>query len=364
MLITRKWLVVGIILLFLGTCIIPSIGQNVENTQATSRGDWLYVGGSGPGNYTRIQDAINDSNDGDTVFVYDDSSPYYEFLIINKSISLIGENKDTTIIRGYNNIEQHNIQINANGIHLHGFSIQNSTFVNNQVISYYGISISSNNNDISGNILTYDAGGILITHASRNIIYENIIINGSFYCQAIRVTQGWNNDIFDNSIAGVGFGVVIYDSAFNKIHGNNLRKIKYDGISITKTNPWKNTMCNKIYKNYISGAETGILLLYWCCFNNIFSNEITNCSTYGIERRDTFFVFIWENNFINNSCNAYFFSNGIMNQWSRNYWDDWNESGYYTIKGEAINIMDWEGDPIPIEQYDKHPAQEPYNIGV
>jgi len=88
-----------------GTCIIPTTAQTTEKTQSTSRGNWLYVGGSGPGNYTRIQDAIDNASDwGDTVFVYDDSSPYYEFLIINKSISLIGENKDTTIIKGYNNI--------------------------------------------------------------------------------------------------------------------------------------------------------------------------------------------------------------------------------------------------------------------
>ena len=48
--------------------------------------DTLYVGGSGLGNYTSIQDAINDSVDGDTVFVYDEGSPYYENLVVNRSI--------------------------------------------------------------------------------------------------------------------------------------------------------------------------------------------------------------------------------------------------------------------------------------
>ena len=43
-------------------------------------GNTLYVGGSGPGNYTRIQDAIDNASDGDTVFVYDDSSPYFEII--------------------------------------------------------------------------------------------------------------------------------------------------------------------------------------------------------------------------------------------------------------------------------------------
>ena len=65
----------------------------------------MYVGGSGPGNYTRIQSAIDYAFDGDTVFVYDDSSPYYENIEVKKSVYLIGENKDTTIINGGGNLQ-------------------------------------------------------------------------------------------------------------------------------------------------------------------------------------------------------------------------------------------------------------------
>ena len=56
-------------------------------------GTWWYVGGSGPGNYTRIQDAIDDASNDDTAFVYAASSPYYENVIVNKSINLMGEDK-------------------------------------------------------------------------------------------------------------------------------------------------------------------------------------------------------------------------------------------------------------------------------
>ena len=42
----RKCLAIGIILLFVGTSIIPAIAQNTEKSQPTSRGNWLYVGGS------------------------------------------------------------------------------------------------------------------------------------------------------------------------------------------------------------------------------------------------------------------------------------------------------------------------------
>jgi hypothetical protein len=41
----KKWLAIGVILLFLGACFIPAIAQDTE--KQSSRGDWLYVGGSG-----------------------------------------------------------------------------------------------------------------------------------------------------------------------------------------------------------------------------------------------------------------------------------------------------------------------------
>ena len=60
------------------------------------RAAMLYVGGGGPGNYTTIQAAIDDAGPGDTVFVY--SGTYVENVVIGKSISLMGESRDTTII--------------------------------------------------------------------------------------------------------------------------------------------------------------------------------------------------------------------------------------------------------------------------
>ncbi len=75
----KKGLVVAVFLLFFSVSVIPSTGTTdvKQITMLTTSGNTLYVGGDGPGNYTKIQDAINNASDGDTVFVYDDSSPYY-----------------------------------------------------------------------------------------------------------------------------------------------------------------------------------------------------------------------------------------------------------------------------------------------
>ena len=64
-----------VVILLIGVSVIPSTGNLVEQTSMTAnRGDTLYVGGSGYGNYTKIRYAIENASDGDTVFVYDDSS--------------------------------------------------------------------------------------------------------------------------------------------------------------------------------------------------------------------------------------------------------------------------------------------------
>jgi len=102
----RTLVVISIILLCIGANVVTGFHTNSPNNpEPLDRNNWLYVGGSGPGNYTTIQSAINAASPGDTVFVYDDSSPYLETLVIPTSLSLIGENKQTTIIDGVTTLE-------------------------------------------------------------------------------------------------------------------------------------------------------------------------------------------------------------------------------------------------------------------
>ena len=118
-----------------------------NSTQAT--GSTLYVGGIGAGNYTSIQQAIDNASTDDTIFVYDDSSPYYENILINKTLSLIGENHLTTIIDG-NESNGHLICITAESVMLTGFTLQHSGGIPNAAC----IIISSHHNIITKNHIT------------------------------------------------------------------------------------------------------------------------------------------------------------------------------------------------------------------
>jgi parallel beta-helix repeat protein len=158
----------GIILLFIGTCIIPTFAQNTEKSSVpASRGSWLYVGGSGPGNYSRINDALDNASNGDTIFVYDDSAPYHEVVSIDKSVTVQGENRETTVIES--NASTSPINLYADGI----------VFMNFTIIAYEsGIRLYYTNDTTvsSCNILTRYGEGLIIAYSSRNII-SNISIH-------------------------------------------------------------------------------------------------------------------------------------------------------------------------------------------
>ena len=74
--------------------------MNENFVKGINNGKTLYVGGDGPNNYSSIQEAINAAENGDTIFVY--SGIYHENVVIKKSVRVVGENKNTTIMMGEN----------------------------------------------------------------------------------------------------------------------------------------------------------------------------------------------------------------------------------------------------------------------
>jgi len=175
--LVKKGLVLGIIILLIEVGIMQSSGgtyNEKESIRPLLGGNTLYVGGTGPENYTKIQDAINDSVDGDTVFVYDDSSPYFENIIVNKSINLIGEDKHTTVIDGRGSGDV--VSVSMDWVNISGYTIRNSgdghSFPPNA-----GIKINSNFNTITGNTISNNNYAIYLYHAYKNIIQKNNLLN-------------------------------------------------------------------------------------------------------------------------------------------------------------------------------------------
>ena len=199
----KKGIVFGIIILFIGMSVVPSTAIKVmieKPSTASFDGNTLYVGGSGPNNYTSIQSAVDDSVDGDTVFVYDDSSPYYESILMNKSINLVGENNYTTIIDASESGDV--IHISVDFVHVSGFTIQDCEKYE------AGIDIRSDNNVIDNNIITLNYDGLnCINQADNNLITNNTItfnFIGIVFYNSHNNTMS-NNDISFNDFKGIYF---------------------------------------------------------------------------------------------------------------------------------------------------------------
>ena len=169
----KKIIGLFVCMLLVGT-VLPVTGNVlIDKTPLSStNGKTLYVGGSGPGNYKKIQDAIDNASDGDTVFVY--NGTYNEYLIINNRINLIGENPHNTIVNS--KISPVVIDINSDKVKVQGFTISAK---GNMWLSVFGIRISSSYCKISFCKLMYISwkGIMFIDSSNHNYIYRNTFQN-------------------------------------------------------------------------------------------------------------------------------------------------------------------------------------------
>ncbi|MCK4614292.1 MAG: PPXXXP-CTERM sorting domain-containing NosD-like protein, partial [Thermoplasmata archaeon] len=125
----------------------------------------ITVDDDGGANYTKIQDAIDAAEDGDTIRVYEGT--YSENVVVNKTVSLIGNGSANTTIDGGGNGNV--VQITRDWVNMSGFNVTGSGNDWNNI----GINIKSNNNKISNNNCFNNRIGI---HASRS---NNCIITNN-----------------------------------------------------------------------------------------------------------------------------------------------------------------------------------------
>ncbi|MFA5101649.1 MAG: NosD domain-containing protein [Candidatus Thermoplasmatota archaeon] len=353
-----KWLAVGIILLLIGTYIFPATAQETEKSQQASRGNWLYVGGSGPGNYTKIQDAINNSSDGDTVFVF--NGTYVGHLNINKSITLLGEDKNATVILGY---VAFTISFLSDWVTMGRFTIQNSgrlgegiridsshnTFfdtiiefpndniriagdyntIEANIISCDTIYLGGNSNTITGNNITNVVHGIYLADAGGNIISHNTFLSCGLF---LSDNSPSNTLVTNNTVNGKPL-VYVSNKSDMILPADAGQIILLECINITVQNHvifnttvgiqlLRSTTC-VVSGNIIGDSLYGVWLNGW---NNTLHGNTIKDNEYGIRFTDSVGNHIYHNNLLRNTLNAY---DPLSNTWDNssrhegNYWSDY-----------------------------------------
>jgi parallel beta-helix repeat protein len=145
-------------------------------------------------NYSAIQEAINapETLDGHKIFVA--SGIYFEHVIVSKSLSLIGEDRSTTIIDG--NGTDRVVYVTANNVEVRNFTIRNGTF------------------------------GLWLDNSSNSKIIGNTLQYGSY---GIRLYYSPNSEVTGNNVEGyTQFGIILEKSGNTTLRGNSVVENEYN----------------------------------------------------------------------------------------------------------------------------------------
>ena len=221
-----------------------------------SQGNTITVDDDGEGDYVSIQDAVDNATKGDTVRVWEGT--YYENVVVNKTVSLIGNGSAVTAINGGGVGVV--VRVEADWCNVSGFNLTKGR---------YGIYIDgSNSNSISNNtIRPQNNKCIFIGKSERNSILNNII-EGCIWVENSNSSIISNNFIHDSD-----YGIFLQNSNSNTIINNTIQESRNSGIRITESS------LNSLSQNTIqSDAKSAIYL--WkseshSLYSNILNNEIT-----------------------------------------------------------------------------------------
>jgi parallel beta-helix repeat protein len=278
--------------------------------------------------FTTIQKAINYASPGDTVVV--PTGTYCEHIIVNKTVSLIGENSTTTVIDGSEAGTV--VSVIADNVSIVGLTIRNSGWgwVRN------GIYVQGDNCRIMNNRLIYN-------------------------CHNIRLNYSRNSQVLNNVVDGNGYGIRLIHAVDCIAIGNNVSDC-IGGVHLEFA-----TNCT-VSRNHLAHNDQGIRMYSPCTFNKITANTVAN-STYdgmiddSMNGNSTFFEnTIFHNSFVNNTYP--FICKGTGNIWhddypsGGNYWSRYNGTDQFRGSYQNETGSDGIGDvPYAINgnNIDKYP---------
>jgi len=301
-----------------------SVTFNFNSAEAKLQ-TWIVDDG-GTGNFSKIQDAINAAGQGDTIYVR--SGTYNESLVVSKTLALIGENVNNTIIDAAGKGSP--VYMTADDISISGFTIRNGA------IAIY--IENSENNHIHGNLLTNANMGIVLSNSHANTIENNILVDN--FGNGIELQRSNHNIIRRNNVRkNPAYGIYLSRSENNTIIENIVADI-CDGISLEySTN-------NKIIRNIVANNSPVGLLLNHADSNLVEDNDIIE-NNFGIHLLASEKNILNQNNMTANSYGLYLQDSGnntlqgsIMTRNMYNFGVSGSNLSHFVNRMDSSNTVD------------------------
>ncbi|UCE36282.1 MAG: right-handed parallel beta-helix repeat-containing protein [Thermoplasmata archaeon] len=334
-----------------------------------------YVG-SGFGNHSgTINGGISLASDGDTVFVH--SGTYYENVIVDKTINLTGEDRDSTIIDGGGYGDT--VTVIVDWVIISGFTaigssdewddggikldmVQNCRVFDNNASGWRNgiILLYSHYNILADNIgiqnrapLGAIGNGLYLLSSSNNIIINNTF---STWNRGIYLGASHENIIKCNNCSYNGDGIMISESSNNIIANNAIFRNPVSGIVITHCSNGYNTIIgntifsngngiwvyessyNTIIGNTISSNEDGIWIRYHASYNTFIGNSISS-NWYGIHIDWSSYNTIISNTIVSSIYHGIYIHHDGYNTIYHNAFTDNNGSGVQGLDYVGTNIL-------------------------
>jgi parallel beta-helix repeat protein len=356
--------------------------------------------------YPTIQEAINapETLNGHTIFV--EAGAYYENVVVDKAISLVGEDKIATVLCG--NKTGAVVRVIFNNVTVTGFTIQNgysgvvldhsdfsiitgNIVLNNQL---YGIECyRSNNNVIENNFAFNNSRGIKIHYSNHTKLMGN---NASNNWYGVRIRSSMNNTLRNNTMTGNHWNFAIDADYLSELTHDIDTSNTVDGKPIIY---WINKHdqhvptnagfvaainCSRVTVKNVNLVKNNIGVLFWSTSNStiegvnisdnwvgavlissekitLFNNTISNSAEEGIIVVMSNNSRIIKNNFVNNGYQIYTYES------FNNIWDDGYPSGgnywsnYTGVDTDNDGIGD-EPHTIDANNTDRYPLVGPINV--
>ncbi|MEA1945424.1 MAG: NosD domain-containing protein, partial [Euryarchaeota archaeon] len=212
----------------------------------------ITVDDSGGADYTSIQEAVYNANDGDTILVH--AGTYTENVDVKKQLTIKSEsgNPDDTIVHAANP-NDHVFYVTADNVTISDFRVTGANGIGKHGIHLEGVVECA----VINNIVSNNWCGIYLLDSRKNTLRDNTVKSNNNY--GIFLVKSGNNNMNNNTVnSNNRYGIALDTSDNNNLSDNTVHSNDEHGIALVDHSSHNRMRNNRIFNNtYNFGGFSG-----------------------------------------------------------------------------------------------------------